>query len=70
MITLQHHLSHPALSRPKQSESRPVYIPNIDIHSFLTHSAQNHVSLSTSMNLLQTHSQFYGEVFNAQNFNF
>jgi hypothetical protein len=52
------------------SEPRTVNIPNIDVHSFPTHSEQNHVSVSTSMNLLQTHSQFYGAVFNVNNFNF
>ncbi|KAH3730426.1 hypothetical protein DPMN_056412 [Dreissena polymorpha] len=51
-------------------EPRPVNIPNIDVHSFPTHSEQNHVSVSSSMNLLQTQSQFYGTVFNVNNFNF
>ncbi|KAH3791096.1 hypothetical protein DPMN_169307 [Dreissena polymorpha] len=52
------------------SEPRPVNIPIIDILFSPTYSAQNHVSLSNSTNLLQTHSQFYGAVFNIQTFNF
>ncbi|KAH3841653.1 hypothetical protein DPMN_115126 [Dreissena polymorpha] len=76
-ICSEQHVDHDAASsltssavKAPTSEPRPVNIPNIDIHSFSTHSAQNNVSLSNSMKLLQAHSQFYGAVFNIQNFNF